>query len=95
MPSRWNAFFIPSALLLLVSVLSTNVGGARADTTGRTPVVVYVDPNGGLFKASKRQLAALCWTVDAAGTMDYARCCPEGFAAVGLTVEGNLACLQR
>lgn len=84
-----------AALLTIASVGSPNAGDARADSTGRAPVVVYVDPNVGIFKAGRRQLAALCWAVDGAGIMDYTRCCPEGFGAVGLTVEGNLACLQR
>ena len=95
MPTRWNTFFLIAALMTLASLLPSNAGSARAETAGRTAVVVYVDPNVGLFKGSKRQLAALCWAMDSTGSMDYARCCPEGFGAVGLTVEGNLACLQR
>ena len=91
-PSQLFSLSLP---LLAVCIAGGVTSARAADVPPRSPTVVYVDPNGGLFKASKRLLAAPCWTIDTAGTMDYGRCCPDGFSAVGVTVEGNLACLVR
>lgn len=92
---RWCMFLVPPLLLLLATELSVGIGGARADTPSRSLTVVYVNPNAGVFKAGKHQLGVMCWAVDPSGSMDYTRCCPDGFSPVGISVVGDLACLAR
>ena len=81
--------------LAFLAAFVTNTEAKAADPPRGTPTVVYLDPNGGMFKGGKRLLAAPCWSMENTGAMDYSKCCPDGFAAVGLTVDGNLACLMR
>lgn len=92
---RWFVLLLPASLLILALGPWLGTGPARAEPLPHAPTLAYVDPNGGTFKAGKRQLGALCWTTDSSGAMDYTRCCPDGFSPVGITVGGDLACLMR
>ncbi len=93
--SRSHVSMVLFAAFLLLAASGFVGTRANADTPTRTPSIVYVDPNGGLFRAGKRQMGTLCWSADAAGAMDYTRCCPDGYTPVGVTVGGDLACLMR